>query len=83
MEDQSANMSQNDMKRVIENSTRGIDNMQVVKVPPPHIYRGFEDSISIELFFEMFERHCISIYRESNVSWLQVLPNFLSGEIGH
>ena len=73
-------MSQNDMKKVMEDLARGIDNLQVVKVPPPHIFRGFEDSISIELFFEMFERHCRSIYKESEVSWLQVLPNFLSGE---
>ena len=73
-------MSRDDMKTVMENLARGIDNLQVIKVPPPHIYRGSEDAISIELFFEMFERHCISIYRESNVSWLQVLPNFLAGE---
>ena len=69
-----------DMRKVIKTLARGMGDLKIIKVPPPGIYRGFEDTLQIDTFFEIFERHCQSVYKNSKESWLQVLPNFLSGE---
>ena len=51
-----------------------------VVVPPPMIFNG-NNYHSIEDFFYFFERFCSVKYGDDQVSWLQVLPDFLCGEI--
>ena len=50
-----------------------------VVVPPPMIFNG-NNYHSIEDFFYFFERFCLVKYGNDEVSWLQVLPEFLTGE---
>ena len=53
--------------------------MKPVTVPPPKPYD--ENSYhSIEDFFYFYERFCTATYGNDSISWLQILPEFLSGE---
>ena len=47
-------------------------------IPPPNIFSGSRGSI--DDFLYLFERYCVSIYGEDQLSWLQVLPSYLEGE---
>ena len=53
--------------------------MNKPKVPPPKIY---DSSVyyGIEDFFYLFEKYANSIYGDDQLSWVQVLPDFLNGE---
>lgn len=79
MED-TTNNDMDDIKEVIKTLAKGMCDLKIVKVPPPNVYKGFEDSVQVEVFFEIFERHCRSVYQDAKESWLQVLPSFLTGE---
>ena len=48
-------------------------------IPPPEQFDG-KNYHSIDDFFYFYERFCQAIYGKDNVSWLQVLPDFLYGE---
>ena len=50
-----------------------------VLVPPPMKFNG-HNYHSIEDFFYFFERFCSVKYGNDEVSWLQILPDFLCGE---
>ena len=50
-----------------------------VLVPPPMKFDG-HNYHSIEDFFYFFERFCSVKYGNDEVSWLQILPDFLCGE---
>ena len=47
-------------------------------IPPPNIFSGSHGSLNDFLY--LFERYCVSIYGEDQLSWLQVLPSYLEGE---
>ena len=49
-------------------------------MPAPVPYKGFDGTIHIDLFFEIFERYCLSAYKETPEAWLQILPNYLEGD---
>ena len=57
-----------------------IRSNKLVLVPPPVIFNG-NNYHSIEDFFYFFERFCLGKYGNDEVSWLQILPDFLCGEI--
>ena len=56
-----------------------IRSIKPVLVPSPVIFDG-NSYHSIEDFFYFFERFCSVTYGDDEVSWLQVLPDFLTGE---
>ena len=66
---------------ILELLAEAIGKSNQSPVPVPKSY-GFCASIygSIEDFFYFYERYCESIYGSDTVSWLQVLPDFLTGE---
>ena len=67
-----------DVLELLANSIRKSNRFSV---PVPKRY-SFENSIysSIEDFFYFYERYCESEYGCDTVSWLQVLPDFVTGE---
>ena len=50
-----------------------------ILVPPPIIFNG-SNYHSIEDFLFFYERFCLATYGDDHISWLQMLPDFLSGE---
>ena len=66
----------NDRIQQLEVAIKGLHS----RIVPPNNFNGSEGS-SIEYFFFLFERHCLSVYGEDQLSWLQVLPSFLEGKL--
>lgn len=48
------------------------------KVPPPPICSVTEQ---LPQFFKLFEKYARSLYRDDHEAWLQILPNYVGGEI--
>ena len=68
-----------DLVQVFLSFASAIRSMGKPKVPPPKIC----DSSNYEVvdFFFFFERFATAVYGQDKVSWLQVLPEFLAGNL--
>ena len=66
-----------DLASVFLSFSSAIRSMGKPKVPPPRICDGL--NYDIEDFYFFFERFAGSVYGDDQVSWLQVLPEFLAG----
>ena len=62
----------------LSNSIRSL-RKQKPRVPPPKICDGVNYEVVDFYFF--FERFATAVYGDDKVSWLQVLPDFLSGNL--
>ena len=74
------NTSESDMKLIgiLENIKVAMSELNI-RVPPPEVFSSDRYG-TIENFVCIFERYCLSVYGDRQLSWLQVLPSFLSGE---
>ena len=68
-----------DMLSMMDKLGNAISCLNLKKVPPPEIY-NCNIYGSIEDFLFIFEKFCLSVYGDDELSWLQVLPSFLIGE---
>ena len=70
-----------DQKQILRALAKlALEKKTKVRVLPPPVYTGFEGSLKIETFITLFENHCRAEYGEITEAWLQVLPQFLTGE---
>lgn len=70
-----------DMSVVMDRLAGALEGMKNKdKVPPPAIYSGRGDPVSIRTFLRNFERYCHSVYHNDRESWVQILPTYLTGE---
>ena len=57
-------------------------NRKTICVPPPPIYNAERCRYhSIDDFFIYFEAYAEHIYGSNRMAWLQILPDFLMGEL--
>ena len=68
-----------DMLSMMDKLGNAISCLNLKKVPPPEVY-NCNIYGSIEDFLFIFEKFCLSVYGDDELSWLQVLPSFLIGE---
>ena len=66
-----------DLASVFLSFSSAIRSMGKPKVPPPRICDGLNYDVADFYFF--FERFAGSVYGDDQISWLQVLPEFLAG----
>ena len=63
----------------MEMLVNAVRSIKPILVPPPKIFNG-SNYHSIEDFLFFYERFCLATYGGDQISWLQTLPDFLSGE---
>ena len=68
------------MAAVVEAITQRFSGLKQPKVPAPPVFRGQQESVHIEVFFAHFEKYCNHVYKEDQKAWVQVLPDYSTGE---
>ena len=55
-----------------------LQGIAVERVPPPALCSQVND---LPYFFKIFERYATFMYKSDKQSWLQILPNYVEGEV--
>ena len=70
---------ESDLGSVLMCFSRAIRIMNRPKVPPPRVFNT-SHYYGVEDFLIIFEKYASSVYGDDQLSWVQVLPDFLEGE---
>ena len=65
-------------ERIASSIVAGLQDMAAQNVPPPAVCSQL---VEVPHFFQAFERYASSLYKDDQQSWVQILPNYVGGDV--